>query len=154
MFTFSVLVNCSSLERLLKCVQTCKTIYCSSTTDRHVHKSYEKMKKWFSELGSLLLLEEEEPVRSCWWIWGRRNRSRSVEIEGSTPVPVPNETEKEHMSSMTWKPFAAYFKLIKICAYLSWYILSIKSTISAKISDEVAPKLASNKPFLEQYVER
>ena len=79
--------------------------------DRHVHKSYEKMKKWFSELGSLPLLEEEPNEEVDDEFEEEEIEAESVEVEGSTPVPVPNETEKKHMSSTTWKPFGAYFEL-------------------------------------------
>lgn len=97
MFTFSVMINCSSLVSLLKCLQTCKVIFCSLTIDEHVNNSYAKLMSWFGELASLPLLEDSE----------------EDELEEEADIEVTEESgesEEKHLSATTWKPFGAYFE--------------------------------------------
>ena len=60
MFTFSVLVNCSSLENLVKVMETCKILFCSKSIDDGVTKSFNRLVKWFGELEDLPLLDNNE----------------------------------------------------------------------------------------------
>ena len=102
MFTFSVLVNCSSLENLVKVMETCKILFCSKSIDDGVTKSFNRLVKWFGELEDLPLLDNDE-----------NEEDLLMEEEDSIEdtLAASNESEKKHVVSTTWKPFGAYFEL-------------------------------------------
>ena len=102
MYTFSVLVNCCSLENLLKVMETCKMLFCSTNIDERVTKSYNKVVQWFSELDGLPLLDEEPE---------NEEQDTMEEEESIEDTLASNGSEEKHVVSTTWKPFGAYFEL-------------------------------------------
>ena len=94
MFSFSLLVNSSSLESLLRCVETCKLVFCSRSINTKVVCAHDKLKSWFKELESLPLLNEEPA---------------DCGVQGDNDGKGDDASEEKQITMMTWKPFGAFF---------------------------------------------
>ena len=99
MFCFSLLVNSSSPESLLRCLQSCKVVFCSKYIDTNVVCAHDKLKSWFQELKGLPLLNEE--AVDC----GMQGDNETNDSEGD------DASEEEQITATTWKPFGAFFDM-------------------------------------------
>ena len=80
-------------------MEMCKTLFCSTNIDEQVTQSFSKVKQWFSELGGLPLLDEENAEET--------DILEEEETE-DTLEDAHNSSEEKLVISTTWKPFGAF----------------------------------------------
>lgn len=100
MYCISVMVNCCSLHSLIRCAEACKLVFSSKFEDEQVLSAYDKLQTWFGELEQLPLCEHdmEETISED-------------ELDDAEEDTIVQANEEQQLSSTTWKPFGALFKL-------------------------------------------
>ena len=104
MYCFSIMVNCSSLQSLIDCVQTCNVVFSSQFLDENVRSAIDKITKWTKQIGDIDANMDEEEI-------DMKSSGIDDDIVEDLNASDDELAEEEHIHSGTWKPFGAFFSL-------------------------------------------